>query len=63
MEKEVKKGDKVVITFCPDEKFIGKRGEVIRVVKALGGTKLYKIKSGGRVIRDYAARDCFELIN
>ena len=36
MEKEVKKGDKVMITFCPDEKFIGKKGEVIKVVKALG---------------------------
>ena len=62
MEKEVKKGDKVMITFCPDEKFIGKKGEVIRVVKALGGAKLYKIKSGGLVIRDYAVRDCFELV-
>lgn len=63
MEKEVKKGDKVIITFCPDEKFIGKKGEVIKVVKASCGTKLYKIKSGGRVIRDYAARDCFKLID
>lgn len=59
---EVKKGDKIEITFCPQKEYIGKRGTIAKTVTTSEGITLYKVRCSGKVIRDYATRDCFKTL-
>lgn len=54
----IKKGDKVKITFCPQEEFINCTGTVVKTLNTIEGKTLYKIRSNGKIIRNYATIGC-----
>lgn len=59
----MEKGDKVIIKKCPIEKYIGETGIVSNIAyKWDEDVKLYKIKVGDKVIKDWATEDCIKLV-
>lgn len=59
---EVKKGDRVEIIFYPQKEYIGKRGIIVKAVALCEGIRLYRVRCGGKLLRNYATKDCFKVI-